>query len=55
MDKEKQEESEDKLEGYDIHIDPFGNISSNIKIEEVNEFLNKNIDDKKLKSSQEEE
>ena len=52
---DKKKEDDEKLEGFDINIDPFGNISSNIKIEEVNEFLNKNIDDKKLKSLQEEE
>jgi len=55
MDKEKPEETDDKLKGYDIHIDPFGNVSSNMKIEEVNKFLDKHVDDKKLKSSSEEE
>jgi len=55
MDKDNKEEADEKLEGYDIRIDPFGNISSNMKIEKVNEFLDKHVDDKKFKTSSEEE
>jgi len=37
-----------ELEGFDIAIDPFGEIKSNMNIEKINEFLNRNVDDKKL-------
>ena len=36
------------LQGFDIEIDSFGEIKSNMNIEKINEFLNKNVDDKKL-------
>ena len=38
-----------ELEGFDISINSFGEITSNIPIERINEFLNKNVDDKKLR------
>ncbi len=37
-----------ELQGFDIEIDSFGEIKSNTNIEKINEFLNKNVDDKKL-------
>lgn len=36
------------LEGFEISINQFGEIKSNLNIESINEFLNKNVDDKKL-------
>lgn len=36
------------LQGFDVSIDSFGEIKSNMNIEKINEFLNKNVDDKKL-------
>ncbi len=36
------------LSGFDISIDQFGEIRSNMNIEKINEFLNENVDDKKL-------
>ena len=36
------------LQGFDISIDSFGEIKSNMNIEKINEFLNQNVDDKKL-------
>ncbi len=36
------------LQGFDIEIDSFGEIKSNTNIERIIEFLNKNVDDKKL-------
>lgn len=36
------------LQGFDIEIDSFGEIKSNMNIEKINEFLNQNVDDKKL-------
>lgn len=37
------------LEGFDIEIDSFGEIKSTIEIDKINKFLNKNVDDKKLR------
>lgn len=37
------------LEGFDIRINSFGEIVSSIDIEKINAFLNKNVDDKKLR------
>jgi hypothetical protein len=37
-----------ELQGFDISIDQFGEIKSNMNIEKINEFLNENVDDKKL-------
>lgn len=36
------------LQGFDISIDSFGEIKSNMNIEKINDFLNENVDDKKL-------
>lgn len=36
------------LSGFEISIDQFGEIKSNMDIEKLNEFLDKNVDDKKL-------
>lgn len=37
-----------ELQGFDIAIDQFGEIKSNMRIEKINEFLDQNVDDKKL-------
>lgn len=37
------------LEGFDVKINSFGEIVSTHSIEKINEFLNKNVVDKKLK------
>jgi hypothetical protein len=37
-----------ELQGLDITIDQFGEIKANMNIEKLNEFLDKNVDDKKL-------
>ncbi len=36
------------LEGFEVHIDRFGELKSNLDIQKINEFLNKNVEDKKL-------
>ncbi len=36
------------LTGLEISINQFGEIKSNMNIEKVNEFLNRNVEDKKL-------
>ena len=37
------------LEGFDVRIDSFGEIRSNLNIDKINEFLNRSVDDKKLR------
>lgn len=37
------------LEGFKMNINSFGEISSSFSIDKLNEFLNKNVEDKKLK------
>ncbi len=37
-----------ELDGFEVSIDQFGELRSNMKIEKLNEFLDKNVDDKKL-------
>ncbi|MBP6386892.1 MAG: hypothetical protein KA313_07195 [Pseudarcicella sp.] len=41
------------LEGFDISIDTFGEIKTSFDIDKINQFLNKNTDDKKLKKRDE--
>ena len=42
-----------QLEGFDIKIDTFGEIKTNFKIDKINDFLDRTVDDKKLKNRQE--
>lgn len=55
MAKKKDEKGKDKpkvnkeLEGFDINIDSFGEIQSTLPIDKINQFLNQNVEDKKLK------
>ncbi|HMQ62665.1 MAG TPA: hypothetical protein PKE06_18445 [Flavilitoribacter sp.] len=50
--KEKPEVHRD-LEGFELKINEFGEIISSLNIESLNEFLDKNVDDKKLKEREE--
>ncbi len=43
------------LDGFDISIDSFGEIHSNMNIEKINQFLNDNVDDKKLLEREDQE
>ena len=51
----KKAEVHEELEGFDIRVDPFGKMTSNIRIDELNKFLNKNVEDKKLTHLKDEE
>ena len=42
-------EVHDSLKGFDIKINEFGEIKSNFEVDKLNEFLNENVDDKKLR------
>jgi len=48
-DKDQKPKVHRELEGFEFKIDEFGEISSTLDIESINAFLNKNVDDKKLK------
>jgi len=37
------------LEGLEVEINEFGEIKTNMSADKLNEFLNKNVDDKKLR------
>ena len=37
------------LDGFKMNINSFGEISSTFSIDKLNEFLNQNVEDKKLK------
>lgn len=37
-----------ELSGFEVSIDQFGELKTNTAIEKLNEFLNENVDDKKL-------
>lgn len=45
----------EKLGDFDIVIDSFGKIQSNYDVDKINEFLNQNVDDKKLKNRKDKE
>lgn len=52
MDKDKgKKKSDEKLEGFNIEINEFGEIITNTPVEKLNEFLNENLEDKKLKDN----
>lgn len=38
-----------ELEGLNIKVNSFGEIKTNYDIDKINEFLNKSVDDKKLR------
>lgn len=37
------------LEGFDVQVNAFGQIMTSLNIDKLNAFLNKNVDDKKLR------
>lgn len=47
--KEETPKVNPELEGFQMNINSFGEISSSFSIDKINEFLNKNVDDKKLR------
>lgn len=53
--KKKAPEVHDELDGFNIKINAFGEITSSMDVDKLNEFLNENVEDKKLKKTKEEE
>ncbi|OWP63482.1 hypothetical protein CDA63_08885 [Hymenobacter amundsenii] len=45
---EKKARVHKELEGFEIKVNPLGEITSNYSIEEINKFLNRHVRDKKL-------
>jgi hypothetical protein len=39
-----------ELDGFDIQINSFGEIVTSYDLDKINDFLDKNVDDKKLRS-----
>lgn len=52
-DKNEKPRVHKELEGFDISINSFGEIQTSFDIDKINDFLNKNVDDKKLKKTKE--
>jgi len=54
-DKKKKEESQvhEELKGFELKVNPFGQIESNFDMDKINEFLNERVDDKKLREHDE--
>lgn len=44
-----------ELSGFEVRINEFGEIRSNMNIEKINEFLDRNVEDKKLIEKEETE
>jgi len=42
-----------ELSGFDIKINEFGEIVTSYNVDKINEFLNENVDDKKLREAEE--
>lgn len=47
-DPEKKARVHKELEGFEIKVNPLGEITSNYSIEDINTFLNRHVRDKKL-------
>ena len=47
--KEEKAKVHKDLDGLDLNVDSFGEIKSSMSVDEINKFLNKNVEDKKLK------
>lgn len=47
-DPEKKARVHKELEGFEIKVNPLGEITSNYSIEDINKFLNRHVRDKKL-------
>jgi len=43
----------DELKGFDIKINSFGEMQTNFEIDKLNDFLNENVEDKKLTNREE--
>lgn len=49
LSKREKPKVNNELDGFDIKIDSFGEIRSTLEIDKINKFLNRHVDDKKLR------
>ncbi len=54
-DKEKDPQMNEDLKGFEIGINEFGEIVSTLSVDKLNNFLDKNVEDKKLKNQVDDE
>lgn len=47
--KDKSPEVHEDLEGFNININEFGEIVTNFDVDQLNNFLDENVEDKKLR------
>jgi hypothetical protein len=47
--KDNKPKVHEELEGLSFEVDEFGEIKSSYEIDKINQFLNKNVDDKKFR------
>lgn len=52
--KKEKAKVHEELDGFELKIDSFGEIKSNLPIDKLNKFLNENVEDKKLKDRDDE-
>jgi len=45
---EKKPKVHEELEGFEMKINTFGEITSNFEVDKINTFLNENVPDKKF-------
>lgn len=48
MKKKGNPDVHNELDGFDIKIDEFGEVQSTFAVDKLNNFLNENVEDKKL-------
>lgn len=48
MKKEGKPSVHKDLSGFDIKVNTFGEMQTNFQVDSINEFLNENVEDKKL-------
>lgn len=53
LDKKGKADIHEDLSGFNIKIDAFGSMQRSLEIDKINEFLDKNVHDKKLHSEEE--
>jgi hypothetical protein len=50
MNKKGSPETHRDLKGFDIKVNEFGQIEGSMNVDQINDFLNKQVEDKKLKN-----
>ncbi|MBL7839185.1 MAG: hypothetical protein E6Q96_03620 [Cyclobacteriaceae bacterium] len=46
--KKKKPRVHKDLQGFEVSVNQFGELNASMSIDKINEFLNKNVEDKKL-------